>query len=116
MRRASAAYRRLLTIPGVVHLTTLALVSAIDDPARMVRSEIRGLSGVAPRAVSVRGGALPQGRQCHADALQRPAQIQGLGLRDRQAIHNTEGQVALAGSLAIIMHAMLRDGTEIASA
>jgi hypothetical protein len=42
MRRASAAYRRLLTIPGVVHLTTLALVSAIDDPARMVRSETSG--------------------------------------------------------------------------
>ena len=30
-------------------------------------------------------------RQCHVDALQRPAQTQGLGLRDRQAINDAEG-------------------------
>jgi len=35
---------------------------------------------------------------------------QGLGVRDRQTIH--DARIALARRLAIIMHAMLRDGTE----
>jgi hypothetical protein len=29
--------------------------------------------------------------KCHADALQGPAQTQGLGLRDRQAINDAQG-------------------------
>jgi hypothetical protein len=48
MRRASAAYRRLLTIPGVVHLTTLALVSAIDDPAHGPIRNIGAYLGLLP--------------------------------------------------------------------
>jgi hypothetical protein len=37
-------------------------------------------------------GANPpvRGRQCHADPLQGPAQTQGLGLRDRQAINDAQ--------------------------
>ena len=31
-----------------------------------------------------------RGRQCHADPLQGPAQAQGLGLRDRQAINDAQ--------------------------
>ena len=34
MTRASAACRRLMTIPGVGQLTALAFVAAIDDPSR----------------------------------------------------------------------------------
>ena len=71
----------------------------------------RRLSGLGPQAISVGGGRLRRqhlemrgqaganppvrGRQCHADALQGPAQTQGLGLRDRQAINDAQG----AGSL-----------------
>ena len=71
----------------------------------------RRLSGLGPQAVSVRGGRLcrqhlemrrpaganpaVRGRQRHADPLQGPAQTQGLGLRDRQAINDAQG----AGSL-----------------
>ena len=66
----------------------------------------RGLSRLGPQAVSVRGGRLcrqhlemrgptcanppVRGRQCHVDALQGPAQAQGLGLRDRQAINDAQ--------------------------
>ena len=38
MTRASAACRRLMTIPGVGQLTALAFVAAIDDPSRIRRS------------------------------------------------------------------------------
>ena len=39
MTRASAACRRLMTIPGVGQLTALAFVAAIDDPSRIRLSE-----------------------------------------------------------------------------
>jgi Transposase IS116/IS110/IS902 family len=38
MTRASAACRRLMTIPGVGQLTALAFVAAIDDASRIRRS------------------------------------------------------------------------------
>jgi hypothetical protein len=51
-----------------------------------------------------------RGRQCHADALQGPAQGQarGLGLRDRQVIHDPKARIPLACRLGI-MHALMRD-------
>ena len=109
MTRASAACRRLMTIPGVGQLTALAFVAAIDDPfAYPPIPRRRRLSGIGPQTVSVGRGRLrrqhlevrgPAGadpavrsRQCHVDPLQRPAQAQGLGLRDRQAINDAQGQ------------------------
>ena len=38
MARASAAYRRLIAIPGVGQLAALAFVAAIHDPSRVRRS------------------------------------------------------------------------------
>ena len=50
MTRASAACRRLMTIPGVGQLTALAFVAAIDDPSRIRRSrEIGAYLGLVPR-------------------------------------------------------------------
>jgi len=40
MTRASAACRRLMTIPGVGQLTALAFVAAIADPSRIRRSRV----------------------------------------------------------------------------
>ena len=108
MTRASAACRRLMTIPGVGQLTALAFVAAIDDPSRIRRSrDIGAYLGLGPQALSVGRGRLHRrhlemrrsaganppvrGRQCHADPLQGPAQAQGLGLRDRQAINDAQG-------------------------
>ena len=59
-----------------------------------------------------------RGRQRHAaDAGAGQLKLKDLGLRDRQ-IRSTmrKARVALARRLAIIMHAMLRDGTEFAPA
>ena len=109
MTRASAACRRLMTIPGVGQLTALAFVAAIDDPSRIRRSrDVGAYLGLVPRRyqsgevdyarrhLEMRGlaGADPavRSRQCHADPLQRPTQAQGLGLRDRQAVYDAKGQ------------------------
>jgi transposase len=129
MPRASAACRWLMTIPGVGQVTGLPLVAAIDDPsiARHQR-----LSGLGPHAASVGGGrphrrhlqmrrsagakAAVRGRQRHADPLQGPAQTQGLGLCDRQAINDAQNAGRSARRLGGIMPAMLRDGTEFVPA
>jgi transposase len=42
LTRASDACRRLMTIPGVGHLTALALTAAVDDPERFGRSRDLG--------------------------------------------------------------------------
>ena len=106
MTRASAACRRLMTIPGVGQLTALAFVAAIDDPSRIRRSETsapiwawfqggisraRSTTSAASRNAATAGADAPvRSRQCHADPLQGPAQTQGLGLRDRQAINDAQ--------------------------
>ena len=108
MTRDSEACRRLMTIPGVGQLTALAFVAAIDDPSRIHRSrDVGAYLGLVPKTLSIRGGRLRRrhlemrrpagadpavrGRQRHADPLQGPAQAQGLGLRDRQAILHAQG-------------------------
>jgi transposase len=50
MTRASAACRRLMTIPGAGQLTALTFVAAIDDPSRIRRSrDIGAYLGLVPR-------------------------------------------------------------------
>jgi len=50
MTRASAACRRVMTIPGVGQLTALAFVAAIDDPSRIRRSrDVGAYLGLVPR-------------------------------------------------------------------
>jgi transposase len=50
MTRASAACRRLMTVPGVGQLTALAFVAAIDDPSRIRRSrDVGAYLGLVPR-------------------------------------------------------------------
>ena len=47
---ASAAYRRLMTIPSVGQLTAFAFVAAVDDPSRIRRSrDIGAYFGLVPR-------------------------------------------------------------------
>src|ERR1700716_2537597 len=50
MVRASDACRRLMSIPGVGQLTTLAFTAAVDDPKRFRRSrDIGAYLGLVPR-------------------------------------------------------------------
>ena len=50
LAKASGACRRLMTIPGVGHLTALAFTAAVDDPQRFRRSrDIGAYLGLVPR-------------------------------------------------------------------
>src|ERR1700748_1559527 len=133
MTRASEACRRLMTIPGVGQLTALAFVAAIDDPSRIRRSRDAGAYlGLVPRRyqsgeIDYTGGISKCGDRRVRTLLYEAANVMltrykgQLKLKDWAfaiARRSTmrKARVALARRLAIIMHAMLRDGTEFASA
>jgi transposase len=133
MARASGACRRLMTIPGVGQLTALAFMAAIDDPSRIRRSrDIGAYLGLVPRRyqsgeVDYVGGISKCGDRRVRTLLYEAANVMltrykgQLKLKDWAfaiARRSTmrKARVALARRLAIIMLAMLRDGTEFASA
>jgi transposase len=133
MARASAACSRLMTIPGVGQLTALAFVAAIDDPSRIRRSrDVGAYLGLVPKRyqsgeVDYTGGISKCGDRRVRTLLYEAANVMltrykgQLKLKDWAfaiAKRSTmrKARVALARRLAIIMHAMLRDGTEFASA
>jgi transposase len=132
MTRASAACRRLMTIPGVGQLTALAFVAAIDDPSRIRRSrDIGAYFGLVPRRyqsgeVDYTGGISKCGDRGVRTLLYEAANVMltrykgQLKLKDWAfaiAKRSTmrKARIALARRLAIIMHAMLRDGTDFVS-
>jgi transposase len=124
--RASAACRRLMTIPGVGQLTALAFTAAIDDPGRFRRS--RDIGGLVPRRyqsgeVDYAGSISKCGDRRVRTLLYEAANVMltrykpALKLKDWAyaiAKRSTmrKARIALARRLAIILHAMLRDGTE----
>jgi transposase len=133
MTRASEACRRLITIPGVGQLTALAFVAAIDDPLRIHRSrDVGAYLGLVPRRyqsgeVDYAGGMSKCGDRRMRTLLYEAANVMlsrykgQLKLKDwafASARRSTmrKARVALARRLAIIMHAMLRNETELAPA
>jgi transposase len=129
MVRASEACRRLMTIPGVGQLTALAFTAAIDDPGRFRRSrDLGAYLGLVPRRyqsgeVDYTGSISKCGDRRVRTLLYEAANVMltrykgKLKLKDWAfaiAKRSTmrKARIALARRLAIIMHAMLRDGTE----
>jgi transposase len=123
------ACRRLMTIPGVGHLTALAFVAAIDGPDRFRSSrDVGPYLGLVPRRwksgeIDYTGSISKVGDQRVRTLLYEAANVMltryrgNLALKDwalRIGRRSTmrKARVALARRLAIIMHAMLRDGTE----
>ena len=132
MTRASAACRRLMTIPGVGQLTALAFVAAIDDPSRIRRSrDVGAYLGLVPRRyqsgeIDYTGSISKCGDRRVRTLLYEAANVMltrykgQLKLKDwafaiAQRSTMRKARVALARRLGIIMHAMLRDGTEFVS-
>jgi transposase len=114
-------------------LTALAFVAAIDDPSRIRRSrDIGAYFGLVPRRyqsgeVDYTGGISKCGDRRVRTLLYEAANVMltrykgQLKLKDWAfaiAKRSTmrKARVALARRLAIIMHAVLRDGTEFAAA
>jgi transposase len=129
MVRASDACRRLMSIPGVGQLTALAFTAAIDDPERFRRSrDLGAYLGLVPRRyqsgeVDYTGSISKCGDRRVRTLLYEAANVMltrykgPLKLKDWAfaiAKRSTmrKARIALARRLAIIMHAMLRHGTE----
>jgi len=129
MVRASQNCRRLMTIPGVGQLTALAFTAAIDDPERFRRSrDIGAYLGLVPRRyqsgeVDYTGSISKCGDRRVRTLLYEAANVMLTRYRGRLKLKDwalaiakrstmRKARIALARRLAIIMHAMLRDGTE----
>jgi transposase len=129
MVRASDACRRLMTIPGVGQLTALAFTAAVDDPERFKRSrDIGAYLGLVPRRyqsgeVDYTGSISKCGDRRVRTLLYEAANVMltrykgplklkdwALAIAKRSTMR--KARIALARRLAIIMHAMLRHGTE----
>ena len=127
--RASDACRRLMTIPGVGQLTTLAFTAAIDDPSRFRRSrDLGAYLGLVPRRyqsgeIDYVGRISKVGDRRVRTLLYEAANVMltrykgelklkdwALAIARRSTMR--KARIALARRLAIIMHAMLRHGTE----
>jgi transposase len=127
--RASDACRRLMTIPGIGQLTALAFTAAVDDPTRFRRSrDIGAYLGLVPRRhqsgeVDYTGSISKCGdrrmRSLLYDAAnvmltryKGPLKLKDWALAIARRSTMRKARIALARRLAIVMHAMLRDGTE----
>ena len=127
--RASEACRRLMTVPGVGPLTALAFTAAIDDPTRFRRSRDLGpYLGLVPRRyqsgeIDYTGSISKVGDRRVRTLLYEAANVMltrykgELQLKDwafaiAKRSKMRKARIALARRLAIIMHAMLRHGTE----
>lgn len=112
LARSSEACQRLMTIPGVGQLTALAFVAAIDEPDRFRSSrDVGAYLGLVPR----------RWKSGEVDYTGSISKCGDLALKDwalRIGRRSTmrKARVALARRLAIVMHAMLRDGTELQAA
>jgi len=129
MVRASDACRRLMSIPGVGQLTALAFTAAVDDPQRFRRSrDIGAYLGLVPRRyqsgeIDYTGGISKCGDRRIRTLLHEAANVLltrykgplklkewAFAIAKRSTMR--KAKIALARRLAVIMHAMLRHGTE----
>ena len=127
--RASDACRRLMTIPGVGQLTALAFTAAIDDPSRFRRSrDLGAYLGLVPRRYQsgefdYTGSISKAGDRRVRTLLYEAANVMLTRYKGELKLKTwafaiakrsnmRKARVALARRLAIIMHAMLRHGTE----
>jgi transposase len=129
MVRASGACRRLMTIPGVGQLTALAFTAAVDDPVRFRRSrDIGAYFGLVPRRyqsgeVDYTGSIsrcddrrvrtlLYEAANVMLTRYKGPLKLKDWAVAIGKRSTMRKARVTLAHRLAIIMHAMLRHGTE----
>lgn len=129
MARASKVCARLMTVPGVGPITALAFAAAIDEPSRFKRSrDVGAYLGLVPRryqsgeidysgSISKRGDIrvrtlLYEAANVMLTRCAGPLKLKTWALAIGARSTMRKARVALARRLAIIMHAMMRDGTE----
>lgn len=129
LARSEGTVRRLMTVPGIGHLTALAFHSTIEDPTRFRRSQDVGpYLGLTPRThqsgetnrsgrIAKTGDSLTRSYLYEAAGvlltrITRPTPLRQWGLRLEQRAGPKKAKVAVARKLAVMMHAIWTDGTE----
>jgi transposase len=127
--RRDEAVRRLMTAPGVGTLVALTYVSVVDDPERFARSSSVGAYvGLTPRRyqsgeedhtghISRCGDKLLRTYLFEAAGIilhrvSRWSTLKAWGTRLARRIGTKKATVAVARKLSVILHRMLRDGSE----
>lgn len=121
--------RRYLEIPGVGPVTALTFTTAIDDPLRFRRSrDVAAYFGLTSKrwqsgsSIDVQGRiskagdpdvrhALFEAANCLLHRYKRPDRIKEWGQKLAAKKSSNKACVAIARKLAVIMHAMWKDGT-----
>lgn len=129
MARADAVCQRLMTIPGVGPIVSLAFRSAIDEPERFKNSKsLAAHLGLTPRVyqsgeldlsgnISKCGDrmmrhALYEAANSHLRIAKKWSPLKAWGMKLAPRIGAKKACVAVARKLAIIMHRMWLDGTD----
>jgi len=129
LARDHTVSRRLMTVPGVGPITTLAFLSAIDDPGRFKRSRSVGAYvGLTPRRhasgevdwtgrISKCGDAMLRSYLFDAAGVlltrvPKWCALKAWGLRLAKRRGLKKAKVAVARKLAVILHRMWCDGTD----
>ncbi len=129
LARGDAVCRRLMTIPGVGPVVSLAFVATIDTPARFRKSKavgpvlgltpVRSQSGNTDRVgrISLCGDGMMrtllfEAAQTMLRQTTRWSWLKAWAMRVAQRRGSRKAVVALARRLAVIMHRMWCDGTE----
>jgi transposase len=129
LARRHQVCQRFMTVPGVGTITALAVYAAIDEPARFRSSATLGAYlGLTPRSyasgetcrsgrISKRGDALTRTHLFEAaNALltrgTRFSALKAWGLRLAKKAGFKKAKTAVARKLAVILHAMWKNGTE----
>jgi transposase len=127
--RGDVVCRRFMTIPGIGPLTALAFKTWVDRPERFRHSRSVGAAlGLTPRKyasgeidydghITKCGDEFVRAHLFEAAKVMlsragKPSSLQTWGLRLARRSSKKKACVAVARRLAIIMHAMWRDGTE----
>lgn len=129
MARENDACPRLMTIPGVGPITALAAISAIDNAGRFASARTVGAYfGLTPRRhqsgeVDYQGRISKRGDRMVRTLLYEAANVlltrvtrfstlKAWGLKLAKRIGMKKARVAVARKLAVIIAAVLKDGTE----
>jgi len=127
--RSNETVSRLMTVPGIGHLTALAYYSTIEDPSRFKRSEdVGAYLGLTPRVhqsgemdrtgrITKTGDGMTRSYLFEAanvilTRVTKPTPLRAWGLRLTERTGPKKAQVAVARKLAVMMHAIWSDGTE----
>ena len=129
MARQDQAVRRLMSAPGVGTLVALTFVSVVDQPDRFAKSSSVGAYlGLTPRRfqsgeddytghISRCGDRMLRSYLFEAAGsilhrVSRWSALKAWGTRLAKRIGTMKATVAVARRLAVILHRMLRDGSE----